>query len=97
MQALEWLALAVAIQYHGAGPALVSKITGCGGQQARDAMAALEARGLLKPGAGSFCGRVQPLAKGMTNHLVRFALNGSECLLRIPGEGTASLLDRRQE
>ena len=33
MQALEWLALAVAIQYHGAGPALVSKITGCGGQQ----------------------------------------------------------------
>ena len=33
----------------------------------------------------------------MTNHLVRFALNGSECLLRIPGEGTASLLDRRQE
>lgn len=97
MQALEWLALAVAIQYHGAGPALLDRVTGCGEAAARSALEALQARGVLEAGSGRFCGRVQPLAKGMTNHLVRFALGGQACLLRIPGEGTASLLDRRQE
>ena len=37
------------------------------------------------------------MAKGMTNHSYLFSCLGSRYILRIPGEGTVNLIDRRQE
>ena len=40
---------------------------------------------------------VTALRKGMTNRSFRFTLKGKNYILRIPGEGTANFIDRRQE
>ena len=37
------------------------------------------------------------LKKGMTNHSIRFSVNGEKYIMRIPGEGTDRLIDRKQE
>lgn len=41
--------------------------------------------------------RFMPVDKGMTNRLFYFTANGKEYLLRIPGEGSEYLVNRRQE
>ena len=40
---------------------------------------------------------ITPLSKGMTNHSFLFTCRGSRYILRIPGEGTEKLINRRQE
>lgn len=39
----------------------------------------------------------EAMAKGMTNHSYLFTCKGQRYILRIPGEGTENLIDRRQE
>ena len=40
---------------------------------------------------------VQPTSAGMTNRSFRFACGGTQYILRVPGEGTDKLINRRQE
>ncbi|MCL1804716.1 MAG: phosphotransferase [Clostridiales bacterium] len=40
---------------------------------------------------------ISGLMKGMTNDLMRFSVDGDPYLLRVPGEGSNELTDRRQE
>ena len=40
---------------------------------------------------------VQPTSAGMTNRSFRFSCNGTSYILRVPGEGTDKLINRRQE
>ncbi len=40
---------------------------------------------------------IKVLKKGMTNRSFLFSCNGGEYIMRIPGEGTAQLINRRQE
>lgn len=40
---------------------------------------------------------IRVLKKGMTNRSFLFSCNGEEYIMRIPGEGTAQLINRRQE
>ena len=40
---------------------------------------------------------ISGLMKGMTNDLMRFSVDGNPYLLRVPGEGSNELTDRRQE
>lgn len=42
-------------------------------------------------------GKITLLKKGMTNHSFLFTCNGKRYILRIPGEGTDMLINRRQE
>ena len=40
---------------------------------------------------------VQPTSAGMTNRSFRFQSGGTQYILRVPGEGTDKLINRRQE
>ena len=40
---------------------------------------------------------IRVLKKGMTNRSILFSCRGERCIMRVPGEGTARLIDRRQE
>lgn len=40
---------------------------------------------------------ISALAKGMTNRLMRFSVNGEQYLFRVPGEGSNELTNRKQE
>ena len=40
---------------------------------------------------------IMPVEKGMTNHLMRFSVDGEPYMLREPGEGSNELTDRRRE
>lgn len=40
---------------------------------------------------------VKDLKKGMTNHSILFTCNNQEYIMRIPGEGTSKLINRKQE
>lgn len=71
-------------------------------------MADLQRNHLLTPAALDFLDKtlgvgaeeisnVVPTAAGMTNRSFRFACRGMEYILRVPGEGTDKLINRRQE
>lgn len=48
----------------------------------------------VKPGAVK---EIQVLKKGMTNRSFRFCCKGKSYIMRIPGEGTGQMIDRKQE
>lgn len=65
---------------------------GLGADAAAQAVLALAENGLLED-MEAFC----RLEKGMTNRLFHFCCRGREYLIRVPGEGSEKLLDRKQE
>lgn len=70
----------------------VMEACGLGADAAGQAAEALEEKGLLED-MEAFC----RLEKGMTNRLFHFCCRGREYLIRVPGEGSEKLLDRKQE
>ena len=40
---------------------------------------------------------LEPIPGGLTNHSFRFRFGGGEYLLRVPGPGTAEIIDRRRK
>lgn len=96
MEQLEWLAIALAVQHGAIDAERLCRQSKCTRTQASCAIHSLQKADILSEN-GAFLGECAPLSGGMTNHLIRFSLAGCPCLLRVPGEGTASLLNRRQE
>lgn len=69
-------------------------------EQYRDRLLTPEARSFLKRTLGAEAEEIRdlrPTAAGMTNRSFRFVCRGVEYILRVPGEGTDKLINRRQE
>lgn len=52
--------------------------------------------GTMSASLGDISG-IRPMVKGMTNHSFIFSCKGERYILRIPGEGTSLLINRREE
>ena len=92
----EWTAISLALQKGGVTSSVLAKKLRCSYDDAHDTLCALKERGVLDA-RGAFTGRHESFSGGMTNYQILFFLGKERYLLRVPGAGTRSLINRMQE